>query len=172
MLASLVELRLDPRGRRVMNPTSTGDTPPRYPLSRAACRALCRRRVGALAQSSVFVQTWSVTAHFIRRLSNHAFLSYDKTGRTLGGYTNRQTHAFSHRRDADARTGSQHATRDMTVDAEAAPLLVRDAGSPSRERRGGMPLAILASVVGLVRRPSTSVTRGRAVERVRPDIPR
>ena len=60
----------------------------------------------------------------------------------------------------------------MTVDAEAAPLLVRDAGSLSRERRGGMPLAILAAVVGLVRRPSASVTRGRAVERVRPDIPR
>jgi hypothetical protein len=57
---------------------------------------------------------------------------------------------------------ARHNTRrdDMRAAEEATPLLVTDADSPSRGRRGGMPWAILAAVVGLVRIPSPSPGRG------------
>ena len=48
----------------------------------------------------------------------------------------------------------------MRAAEEATPLLVTDVDSPSRGRRGGMPWAILAAVVGLVRNPSPSPGRG------------
>lgn len=141
MLASLAELRLDPRGCRVMNPTSTGDTctPPRHPAPRA------ERSVGdasAAPSPSRRCSSGFGRSQHILYGDSRTNRSRVKTGRTLGGYTIQSPNAFS--------TGRGPADEFTTRDARHVGR--RGGGASARPRCG-------FAVAGSTRRHAPGDTR-------------